>query len=68
MFNTLKFLLKIAIDMPVIVDQNGIGSCDQFPQIRVVVFVLKKILLKQNKSHSRSLNLHIVYVNEDLPE
>ena len=34
----------------------------------LVVFVLKKISLKQNKSHSRSLDLHIVYVNEDLPE
>ena len=33
-----------------------------------VVFVLKKVSLKQNKSHSRSLDLHIVYVNEGLPE
>ena len=36
--------------------------------LTVVVFVLKKISLKQNKSHSRSLDLHIVYVNEGLPE
>ena len=34
----------------------------------LVVFVLKKVLLKQNKSHSRSLDLHLVFINEDLPE
>ena len=33
-----------------------------------IVFVLKKVSLKQNKSHYRSLDLHIVYVNEVLPE
>ena len=34
----------------------------------LVVFVLNKVSLNQNKSHSRSLDLHIVYVNEGLPE
>ena len=33
-----------------------------------VVFVLKKVSLKQNKSHTRSLDLHLVFINESLPE
>ena len=36
--------------------------------VTVVVLVLKKISLKQNKSHSRSLDLHLVFINEGLPE
>ena len=34
----------------------------------MVVFVLNKVLLKQNKSHSKSLDLHLVFINEGLPE
>ena len=34
----------------------------------LVVSVLKKVSLKQNKSHSRSLDLHLVFINEGLPE
>ena len=34
----------------------------------LVVFVLKKVSLKQNKFHSRSLDLHLVFINEGLPE
>ena len=36
--------------------------------VTTAVFVLKKVSLKQNMSHSRSLDLHIMYVNEVLPE
>ena len=35
---------------------------------KMVVFVFKKVSLKQNKSHSRSLDLHPVFINEGLPE
>ena len=34
----------------------------------MIVFVLKEVSLKQNKSHSRSLDLHLVFINEGLPE
>ena len=37
----------------------------------MVVFVLKKVSFKQKKSHSRSLDLYLVfinYANEGLPE
>ena len=34
----------------------------------MIVFVLKEVIKNKNKSHSRSLDLHIVYVNEGFPE
>ena len=34
----------------------------------MVIFVLLKVLLKQNKCHSRSLDLHLLFINEGLSE